>query len=324
MLDHQYQYTTSIENLLNVWRHFLSGKRYKQDVIQFQIKLARNLDELHDKLERKIYIHGPYSVFTIADPKPRIIHKASVRDRVVHHLIYKTLYWHFHFRFIHDSYSCRLNKGPHKAIDRFNTFARRVSKNHTRTCYVLKCDIKKFFASINQEILLKILERHIADSDLLWLIRQVVSSFFSIRLGVGLPLGNLTSQLLANVYLHEFDMYVKQELRVKYYIRFADDFLVLSDDKKYLESLLPLLQNFLQDKLHLIMHEYKVFIKTCASGVDFLGWVNFPYYRQLRTITKRKMVRKLQGYPKKETVNSYRGLLTHGNTYKLRKKLEMC
>lgn len=321
MLDHQYQYTTSIENILNVWRHFLSGKRRKRDVIQFQFNLADNLAALYHELESKTYIHGPYSVFTIADPKPRIIHKATVRDRVVHRLIYKTLYWHFHFRFIHDSYSCRLSKGSHKAIERFNSFARRASQNHTRTCYVLKCDIKKFFANIDQKILSKILERQIADDDLLWLIKQVVSSFYSTQPGIGLPLGNLTSQLFANTYLHEFDMYVKQELRVKYYIRYADDFVILSDSRDYLDKLLPFFKNFLQSKLHLTMHEYKVFIKTYASGVDFLGWVNFPHHRQVRTVTKKRMLRKLEGWPKKETVNSYRGLLSHGDTYKLWKNL---
>lgn len=324
MLAHQYQYNTSIENLLNVWRHFLSGKQNKREIINFQSKLADNLVELHFALVKKTYVHDPYSVFRVADPKPRIIHKASVRDRLVHRLIYKSLYWPFHFKFIHDSYSCQNGKGSHRAVNRFNDFARRVSKNHTRTCHVLKCDVKKFFASIDQTILLKILERHIADEDMLWLIRQVVSSFCSNELGIGLPLGNLTSQLLANVYLHEFDMYVKQELRVKFYIRYADDFVVLSDDKKYLENLLTKFAEFLGEKLQLKLHEDKVYLKTYASGVDFLGWINFLHYRQIRTVTKRKIVRKLRGYPKRETVNSYRGLLSHGNTHKLQRHLGLC
>jgi hypothetical protein len=168
---------------------------------------------------------------------------------------------------------------------------------------------------------MKILARHIADPDILWLISQVVSSFYSTTGGVGLPLGNLTSQLLVNVYMHEFDMYLKQELKVKYYLRYADDFAILSDDRKYLEDILPKLHVFLNEKLHLILHEHKVYIKTYDSGVDFLGWVHFPHHRQIRTTTKRKIIRMMRGYPKRETMSSYRGLLGHGDTHCLQNQL---
>lgn len=154
-----------------------------------------------------------------------------------------------------------------------------------------------------------------------WLIRQVVKSFHTTRGGVGLPLGNLTSQLLVNIYMHEFDMFVKQELRVKYYIRYADDFAILSDDKTYLETMLSRIGDFLTDRLKLSLHEHKVYIKTFASGVDFLGWTHFQHHRKLRTTTKRKIIKKMKGYPKPETVNSYLGLLDHGNTYKIQKRL---
>lgn len=299
----------------------MRGKRNKKDVIKFQAELATNITSLYNDLKSKNYTHGPYSVFNISDPKPRVIHKATVRDRVTHHLIYKELYWHFHFRFIYDSYSCRKNKGTHRAINRFKDFARQVSKNHTRTCFVLKCDIKKFFASIDHKVLMVILERHIADSNILWLIGRVVSSFYSGSPGIGLPLGNLTSQLFANIYMHEFDMYVKQELRAKHYIRYSDDFVILSDRREYLEGILPKLDSFLREKLHLKLHETKVYIKTYGSGVDFLGWVHFPHYRQIRNTTKMKMIRKMRGYPKRETVSSYRGLLSHGDTYRLRRQI---
>jgi hypothetical protein len=147
----------------------------------------------------------------------------------------------------------------------------------------------------------------------------VVKSFHTTREGVGLPLGNLTSQLFVNIYMHEFDMFMKQELREKYYIRYADDFVVLSDNKIHLETILPLMEKFLSEKLKLSLHEHKVYIKAYSSGVDFLGWVHFPHHRQIRTATKRKLVRKLSGYPKPETISSYRGLLGHGNTYKVKK-----
>ncbi len=283
----------------------------------FQSRLADNLSELHRDLIERTYEHGTYVAFNISDPKPRNIHKASVRDRVLHHLIYKELYWYFDNRFIYDSYSCRKNKGTHRALDRFRSFAQKVSKNHTRTCYVLKCDIRKFFASIDHATLFAILERHIENEEIRWLIGQVVKSFHTTQKGIGLPLGNLTSQLLVNIYMHEFDMFMKQGLRVKYYIRYADDFTILSDNKQYLEDILLKIDLFLREKLKLKLHEHKVSIKTYASGVDFLGWVHFPCHRQIRTTTKRKIIKNLKGYPKPQTVNSYRGLLGYGNTHGL-------
>lgn len=318
-----YNSIITIENLLLTWERFLRGKKHKKDVMKFQAELTTNINSLYADLKNNTYIHGPYSAFNISDPKPRNIHKAVVRDRVLHHFIYKELYPYFDERFIYDSYSCRKEKGTHRALDRFRHFALKVSKNNSRTCYVLKCDIKKFFASVDHGILEKIIERHIDDPDIKRLIRQVVSSFHSTTPGVGLPLGNLTSQLLVNVYMHEFDMYLKQELRVRYYIRYADDFVILSSDREYLEDILLKLQEFLNGKLCLTLHEHKVCITTYASGVDFLGWVHFPYHRQIRTTTKNKIVRKIVGYPKPQTVISYRGLLKHGNTYLLQKYLKI-
>lgn len=323
MFIHRYENIISMENLLMTWERFIRGKRRKKDVIIFQTNLSDNITDLYNLLRTRTYAHSEYSAFNISDPKPRNIHKAIVRDRLLHHLIYKELYWYFDARFIYDSYSCRKYKGTHRALDRFKYFARKVSKNNTQTCYVLKCDIKKFFASIHHDTLYAIIERHIEDKEMRWLIKQVVSSFHTTEIGVGLPLGNLTSQLLVNIYMHEFDMFVKQELRVKYYIRYADDFAILSDNKKCLEDLLVKMEMFLNEKLKLKLHENKVYIKTYASGVDFLGWVHFPYHRQIRTTTKRKVIRKLKGYPKPETVSSYRGLLGHGDTYKVMKMLDL-
>lgn len=323
MFTHKYDSIITIENLLQTWERFLSGKKHKRDVIKFQAELAVNITHLFKDLKNKTYIHDPYSQFNISDPKPRNIHKATVRDRVLHYLIYKTLYWYFHPRFIYDSYSCWLGKGTHRALDRFRNFAGRVSKNHTRTCFVLKGDIKKFFASVDHLILTKILERHIADPDILRLINQVISSFHTTSSGVGLPLGNLTSQLLVNVYMHELDMYLKQKLRVKYCIRYADDFVILSDDRKFLEDILPKLHIFLNEKLHLTLHEHKVYIKTYGSGVDFLDWVHFPHHRQIRTATKKKIIRMMKGYPKRETISSYRGLLGHGDTFEFQKRINI-
>lgn len=323
VLSHSFDNIISIDNLLITWNHFLRGKRKRKDVQEFQLQLADNLMSLHCDLANKTYCHGSYQAFNISDPKPRCIHKASVRDRLVHQLVYDILYWQFDKRFIFDSYSSRENKGIHKAMNRFKLFAGQVSHNHRRTGYVLKGDIRKFFENINQAILLKILQRQISDPDLLWLIKQVLASFCAKISEMGLPLGNLTSQLFANIYMNEFDRFVKQELRVKHYIRFADDFVILSIDRNYLVGILMKLNIFLSGELRLSMHPNKVFIKTYASGVDFLGWTHFVKHRNIRTTTKNRMIKKLSGWPKLETVNSYRGLLSHGNTYKIRKRLNL-
>ncbi|MES2006518.1 MAG: reverse transcriptase/maturase family protein [Patescibacteria group bacterium] len=287
-----------------------------------------NILMLRQDLKEKKYVHGGYHHFKVSDPKPRDIHKASVRDRLLHHAIYRILYQYFDSKFIYDSYSCRIGKGTHKAMDRFRSFAAKVSCNHTRTVWVLKCDIKKFFASIDQEILLEILQKRIPDPDTLWLLKQVISSFCAIRSNgsIGLPLGNLTSQLLVNIYMNEFDQYMKRVLKAKYYIRYADDFVILSYDKKELEQVLEKISIFLQEDLKLQLHPDKVYIKTVASGIDILGWVHFADHRVLRTTTKKRMFRRLQERKGTEgeeaTKESYTGMLGWGNGRKLMQKID--
>ncbi|MBU6388716.1 reverse transcriptase/maturase family protein [Patescibacteria group bacterium] len=284
--------------MLEAWREFVRGKRKRTDVQEFERHLMQNVLDLHQELAADAYQHGGYHHFRIADPKPRDIHKASVCDRLVHHALYRKLYPFFDKTFIADSYSCRLGKGTHKAMNRFQTFARRVSQNDTRTCWVLKCDIRKFFASIDQQILLSIVEGYIPDNRIRALIENIVRSFDSGTTGKGLPLGNLTSQLLVNIYMNELDQFAKHALKAKYYIRYADDFLVLSRDRMHLVETLRYIVVFLHDKLKLQLHPDKVSISTSTSGVDFLGWVHFPDHRVLRTTTKRKMLRALAGSQK--------------------------
>lgn len=271
----------------------------------------------------KTYKHSPYHAFNISDPKPRSIHKASVRDRLLHHALYRRLYPFFDRTFIADSHSCRLGKGTHRAINRFRVFAYRASKNNTKTAWVLKSDIKKFFASIDQGKLLGIIKGFIPDEDTVWLISQIVRSFYSTRNGIGLPLGNLTSQLLVNVYMNRFDQFLKHKLKVRYYIRYADDFIILSKDRTLLENILSKISDFLWSNLRLQLHPDKTFIQTVASGVDFLGWVHFPDHRVLRTVTKRRMFRGIERKRRNmATVQSYLGMITHGNTKKLRQEID--
>src|SRR3989344_4742378 len=319
---HSYEDIISVENLLAAWCEFVRGKRQKKDVQEFQHCLMDNILALHRDLAAGTYEHGGYKHFRISDPKPRDIHKASVCDRLLHHALYRTLYPFFDRTFIADSYSCRKGKGTHRAMNRFRESAYKVSRNHTRTCWVLKCDIRKFFASIDQNILLDIVRTYIPDKRTVALITKVVASFQSWTPDVqyeprGLPLGNLTSQLLVNIYMNEFDQFVKHTLKTKQYVRYADDFVFLSHSRGTLEEMLPRVQDFLNARLHLALHPDKVFIKTFASGVDFLGWVHFPDHRVLRTATKWRMLRNLADDAFDARVESYRGLLGHGNARRL-------
>ena len=321
-LAHNYDDIISVENLLSAWQEFIRGKRNKPDVQAFQLRLMDNILELHRDLKGGEYRHGPYHAFKINDPKPRDIHKASVRDRLVHHAIYRILYPFFDRTFIADSYSCREGKGTHRAFNRFRSFSYQVSKNHTRNCWVLKCDIKKFFASIDHHILFAILARYITDERMQTLLVEIVRSFYSSAPYKGLPLGNLTSQLLVNIYMNEFDQYVKLRLKAKYYIRYADDFVIFSHEKAHLIALLPEIKHFLACNLALTLHPHKVSISTIAAGIDFLGWVHFPDHRVLRTTTTRRAVRNCAGRDEDDSVaKSYAGLCAWGNAYRISQKL---
>ena len=319
----RYSEIITIQSLLQAWQEFLRGKRNRGDVALFQAKLMDNIFLLHNDLMHKTYVHGGYAAFNISDPKPRNIHKARVRDRLLHHVLYNALYPYFDSKFIYDSYSCRVGKGTHRAMERFLKFGRKVSKNGTRTCWVLKCDIRKFFATIDHSILKEILSRHIEDPDIIRLLGTVIDSFATAgKSNVGLPLGNLTSQLLVNVYMNEFDQFVKRELKCAYYIRYADDFVFLSDTKEDLAMLIPKISDFLESKLRLSLHPDKLFIKTFGSGVDFLGWVHFLDHRVLRSATKRRMWKGMREHPTPGAVASYKGMLSHGNAYTLSKSID--
>lgn len=319
-LGHNYENIICLENLLLAWEEFIQGKKKRRDVQEFSMNLFDNIVSLHSDLANQTYRHGGYQAFRVNDPKPRDIHKASVRDRLLHHAIYRILYPFFDKAFIADSFSCRINKGTHKAIERFWTMAHKVSRNNTRTCWVLKCDIKKFFANIDHDILLEILQEYIPDKNILSLLKEVIKSF-EMRPGKGLPLGNLTSQLLVNIYMNRFDQFVKHRLKAQCFIRYADDFIFLSDDKNWLNIILQRIDIFLLQNVKFQLHPQKIFIKTLSSGVDFLGWVHFPHHRVLRTATKRRMIRRIQQHSTQETLQSYLGILTHGNTRMLRDEI---
>lgn len=315
-----FEEVVSMENLCEAWQEFIRGKRKKKDVQEFMLRLGDEIVDLHKDLMSGKYWHGDYMHFRINDPKPRDIHKAKVRDRLLHHAIHRKLYPFFAKLFIADSFSCQTDKGSHHALEKFESIARRAGRNNTRTCWVLKCDIRKFFANIDHGILMTTLRGRIVNDRFLDLLERVISSF-DVRPGKGIPLGNLTSQLFANIYLNEFDQFVKHHLRMKYYARYADDFVFLSHDRFKLLDCLPKIAVYLSDSLALSLHPDKVFIRTLASGIDFLGWVHFSRHRVLRTKTKIRMYRRVNVCQGRQTVESYLGMLRYGDAYLLSRNL---
>jgi retron-type reverse transcriptase len=323
-LVHKFEDIISMENLLAAWQEFIAGKRSKPDVQQWGRHLYDNILQLHNDLVHQIYKHGGYHNFNISDPKSRKISKASVRDRLLHHAVYRILYPFFDELFIFDSYSCRNKKGTHKAIKRLRSMFLEVGDYNRKTCWVLKLDIRQFFASIDHVVLKEILGKYVPDQKILWLLGNIIDSFntrnkFPDReiCSYGLPLGNLTSQLFVNIYMNEFDWFVKNELKINHYIRYADDFVFLSENKPELLKVLNLIKSYLKKELKLSLHPDKIILKTFVSGVDFLGWINFSEHRVLRTATKRRMLNKLN----EKNLQSYLGLLTHGNAFKLHQEL---
>lgn len=315
-----YEQITSTESLFLAWEEFRRGKQSKSDVMKFEWQLEENIFALHRDLQADKYKHGSYRAFYIHDPKQRLIHKATVRDRVLHHAIFKVLNPIFEETFIANSFSCRAGKGTHKGVKTLAKILRRVSKNHTGPCFTLKCDIHKFFASVDHHILLGILEERLDDHRTFALLESIIGSFNSVgQLGKGLPIGNLTSQLFANVYMNEFDQFIKQELKIKNYVRYTDDFIIVSHSANYLEDLVTKIKEFLANSLELELHPNKISTRKYISGIDFLGYVIFPYHIKLRTKTKRRILTKVNN----QNLASYLGVCSHANTHKLQQIIEL-
>ncbi len=286
----------------------------------FALNLGDEIVSLHKDLQSCEYIHGAYLNFSVNDPKPRSIHKAAVRDRLLHHAVHRKLYSYFANTFISDSFSCQTGKELHRAIDRFRLMAGQVSKNNTKTCWILKCDIRRVFASIDHAILQDILQGSVIDHRLMDVLGRVIKSFEASS-GKGLLLGNLTSQLLSNVYMNEFDQVAKHTLRVKHYIRYADDFVFMSNNWSELSHYRSRIEIFLWERLALQLHSDKVSITTFAFGIDFLGWIHFPNHRIPRTKTKLHILQRTKQNPKNETLQSYLGLIKHGDAFELQSRV---
>ncbi len=297
--------------MLNAWKEFRRSKGSKKDIQQFEFKLEDNIFQLQKSLQNGSYQHGPYQKFLVYDPKPRTIHKAGVRDRLLHQAVYRKLYQIFDPHFIFDSYSCRRKKGVHRAINQLESFIKKVSANYHQPVYVLKCDVRKFFDSIDQRILFHLIQKKVRDLEALNLIRLILKSF-ELTPGKGLPLGNATSQLFSNIYLNELDQFVKHQIKAKYYLRYCDDFVVVHHDPVYLKSLIEPINLFLQKKLNLTLHPNKISIRKLRQGIDYLGYVTLPHFRVLRTKTKQRILKKKNaGKIDEKNLPSYLGMLKH-------------
>lgn len=215
-----------------------------------------------------------------------------------------------------------MGKGVHGAVDRLEDFARKLSGNNRKTIYALKCDIRKFFDSIDKEILLRVIKTKIKDKDTLWLILEILNSF-SKELRRGLPLGNVVSQLFANIYLNELDQYIKHFLKARYYLRYCDDFIILGlgHEPYELMELAYKINQFLKEHLKLSLHPNKIILRKYRQGIDFLGYVVLPHYRVVRTKTKRRIIKKIIGNSNKQSLASYLGILSHSNSHELEKEI---
>ncbi|MBU2590002.1 MAG: hypothetical protein KKB39_04540 [Nanoarchaeota archaeon] len=280
----------SYENLLSAFKKARKKKTKKDYVRDFEKNLKENLLQLKYELLFHAYKPKPLNTFILRDPKTRKISKSEFIDRVVHHALYNIIEPIFERRFIYDSYANRKTKGTLKAIKRFNYFKRKVSKNNKINCFVLKADIKHYFETINHKILLSIIKKRINDEKIIWLIKMILNNYKKEK---GMPLGNLTSQFFANVYLNELDQFVKHKLRIKHYVRYVDDFVIFCDSRELLLQYQQKIIQFLKRELKLEIHPFKSKIVDYKRGIDFLGLRIFPYHMLLKKKNLRKFRNKL-------------------------------
>ena len=323
-----YSKICSFENLHLAYLKARKCKRYRQEVLLFSSNLEENLIKLQEEILSKTYKNGVYKVFYIYEPKKRKIMSLPFRDRVIHHAVCNIVEPIFEKTFIYNSYACRIKKGTHAGADRLTQYLREVKRKYPKV-YCLKCDIKKYFGSINHEILIKIIRRKIKCKDTMRLIEYIINSTDG---AVGIPIGNLTSQLFANLYLNELDSIIKHKLKIKHYIRYMDDWIILSPDKKYLWKILKYTREYLQHNLSLELNG-KTTIFPVSQGIDFLGYRIWSTHRLLRKSSKKRMKKKLKKYYKlykndkfhsdkiMPSIMSWIGHALHSNSYNLRKEI---
>lgn len=315
VLHKSYEELFNLDNIFSAWQKFRRGKRGKKDVIYFELHLEDNLFELYEDLKNFNYEHSSYSHFQIVDNKRRDIHKAKIRDRVVHQIIFDYLNSIFEPKFIADSYSSRKGKGQYKAINTFQYFVKLANDN--KPIFVLKCDIRKYFSNIDQNILLSFITQKITCPKIISIITEIIFSYTFSDHKKGIPLGNITSQIFANIYLDSLDKYIKNELRCRFYVRYNDDFIIILDSKRKLVKIRYEIMHFIQEKLLLVIPVEKTTVRKINWGVDFLGFTILPDVVLLRDKTKNKIYTNI----KPENLHSYFGILEHCNSHNLKRKI---
>ena len=337
-----YEQLCSCDNLELAYKKARRGKAKKLAVEEFDKNFYVNLRQLQYELEKQIYEPLPLKRFIVRDPKTRTIHASAFRDRIVHHALINMLEPIFDKKFIHDSYASRKNKGTHPAVQRFELFMRRVSKNgrcikkkysnNSIQGYIFKADIKHYFDTVSHAVLVGIIRRKIKDPSIIALIKKILDNFESPKPGRGMPLGNFTSQFFANVYLNELDYFVKHILKATYYIRYVDDFVILHHRKKLLENYKDRIVRYLT-YLKLEIHPDKSQIIPLCKGITFLGYRIFYHYKLLRKRNIRSFQRKYkhqlelykEGFLSQaqliEQLQGWFGYAQWANTYKMRQDI---
>jgi len=332
-----------MENLQLAYQKAKRGKSRKASVIEFTENLNVNLNALHEELSNQTYKPRPLRRFIIRDPKTRTIHAAHFCDRLVHHALINLLEPIFEPRFIYDCHASRKGKGTLRAIQRFDEFLREVTNGgklihepHSENNivgYVFKADVKHFFDTVDHATLMSIIASKVADKKILWLIKQILDNFKGDVKGLGMPLGNFTSQFFANIYLTRLDYFVKHVLKAKYYIRYVDDLVILHRNKAILQEYARKINLYLKH-LKLELHPDKSAIHALRNGVTFLGYRVFYHNKLLRKRNIRHYMRKFKNYELLhkngqlseedflEKLQGWFGYAQWANTFKLRENLK--
>jgi RNA-directed DNA polymerase len=297
-LNNIYHKIYNIRNLILAWRRARKGKTKKEYVIEFEKNIGDNLRELKFELMSQTYKPKPLKTFILRDPKTRKISKSAFRDRIIHHALIRVIEPIFDKSFIYDSCANRIGKGNLFALRRFDLFKRKVTCNLRREAFCFKADIKHYFQEVNHEILMEIIRKKIKDEKVIGLIERILknSVINKEECKKGMPLGNLTSQFFANVYLNELDYFIKHKLKIRYYLRYVDDFVILHNSQRQLEIWKLEIDKFLRVKLKIELHSQKSRIISLSRGVDFVGFRNFWYYRLLRKRNIKNILIKFEDF----------------------------
>lgn len=294
-IRNEYEKALSYESLMKAHKQSRKGKGYRKEIILFNLKQEEYIMWLYENLKKGTYKHGEYEVFYITEPKLRRIEKSKYIDRIVHRwYVNSFIEPYFVPQFISTSYACLKEKGMHKACLDLQK-AMKHCKNIWGEYYILKMDIKKYFENINKDILYKILQRKIKDKKVLWLSREII---YSNAGKTGLPIGNYTSQMYANIYLNELDQYIKHKLKCKYYFRYMDDGTILLKTKEEAKEILAKIRIFLKENLELELNQKTQIFKN-KQGVNFCGYKINEYRLKIRDRGKRKLKKKVKMLRKK-------------------------